>query len=133
MTTLKRRSTFLKIIEENVGKPCPCCLEIQEFERQNAGGLHDTLKMFQKVFGVSVITMDSVVAFRIVPVPKAIEKRGEDFFYNPKNLFPSCCHECREEYQKLWLYHAGRVSFIEELVSSDTGGKKIKVIGGRIR
>jgi hypothetical protein len=90
-------------------------------------------RLFQKVFGVSVITRDSVVAFRLVPVPKGIEKRGEDFFYHPDNLYPSCCNECREEYQKMWLYHPERVSFIDQLVTSGVSVKKIKVTGGRIR
>lgn len=136
MRAIDRRALFSKIVHENLGKPCPCCQEMNEADALGFGDAQ-ALKLFQKYFGTSTIDANTaVVAFRLVPIPRGIEKRGEAFFYLAPNLKVACSVECRDKYQHFWEYHPGRQEFIDFLVTLQAGTegkKKVKVVGGRIR
>ena len=134
MNVIKRRELFASIVNGNIGKPCPCCLERNAFEEEGLSeSLKESARAFRKVFGVPVINKHSVIAFRLVPVPVGIAKRGEGFFYLLPNLVPSCSPECRDAYQAMWLYHPKRVAFIEELLVFQNGGKKFVITNKRIK
>lgn len=136
MKALDRRLMFSRLVQEHVGKPCPCCQEMNASDAQGFGD-PEALKLFQKYFGTSTIDANTaVVAFRLVPIPRGVEKRGEAFFYLAPNLKVACSVECRDRYQHFWEYHPDRVKFIDFLVTLQAGGegkKKVKIVGGRIR
>lgn len=128
-----RRKLFASVIKSHWGLPCPCCKELRDWDDQGED-LDENAKLFGRIFGIPIIGVEAVVAFRLVPIPRGIEKRGEDFFYMLPNLKPACCPACREDYQKMWLYHTGRQEFIDTLVKLQVGTtKKVIVKGGVIK
>lgn len=133
MNAEARRKLFESVIKQKWGQPCPCCSEIRDFG--NRGELLDVnASLFAKAFGIPIIADEAVVAFRLIPVPRGIEKRGEEFFYMLPNLRPACCPGCRDRYQEMWLYHPKRQEFIDTLVKLQVGTtKKVIVKGGVVK
>lgn len=120
-----RQKTIIQsdIYTEGLGTPCPCCLEINE---AFLGTIDDqefsnTVSLFQKVFGVEVAGDESTIAFRIMPIPRAVEKRGEDFFWQKQNMKLAHNEDCKRRYQAMWLKHPKRVEFLELLEASRAG------------
>lgn len=117
MTEARKNKIVSSTIQKYLGKPCPCCQQRNDFEADfvDPEGTWESLRIFQRVFNMAVIKPGAVIAFRIVPIQKAIAKRGEEFFWQEENLFAACTMQCKLAYERMWERHPKRVRFLERL------------------
>jgi hypothetical protein len=109
--------------ESSIGMPCPCCVERNDFDAidwPDAPGL----KALQRAFGESILSTDSVVAFRLQPIAQGIEKRGEAFFYLAPNMVMACSFSCKQQFETMWMHHPDRPRFISYLLAYQAGDIK---------
>lgn len=111
-TTTSRIKWYVRVADRKSalhGKLCPAC-----FERTPA----DVPDVFLGI-ACGIIHKDTChVAYRLQPIPQAVEKRGMEFLRQDDNWVICCCLECKREYEEFWKYHPKRKDLIAKLERS---------------
>lgn len=111
-TSAQRIKFYTRVADRKAnlhGKFCPAC-----YERTPADWPDSML-----VLACGYINKDTChVAYRLQPVPVAIEKRGMEFLRQDDNWTISCCLECKKLYEEFWMYHPKRKELIAKLERS---------------